>query len=80
MLPGPVEHFDVFELYSDASAQRHRICSVVFAAPLYGAIGMSPDTAQTERDRERHDIRERETDGVKGVRETPWLRRKVKDE
>lgn len=42
LLSGSVENLDVFQLYTNASPELHSICSVVFAASLNGAIGMSP--------------------------------------
>lgn len=41
LLPGPVEDLDVFQLYTNACPELHGICSVVFAASLDGAIGVS---------------------------------------
>lgn len=41
LLPGPVENLDVFQLHTDAGPELHCICSIVFAASLNGAIGMS---------------------------------------
>lgn len=41
LLPGPVENLDVFQLHTDAGPELHSICSIVFAASLNGAIGMS---------------------------------------
>ena len=43
LLPGPVEHLDVFQLHTDASPELQCICSIVFAASLNGAVGMSPE-------------------------------------
>lgn len=42
-LPVPVEDFDVFELDTDARSQGHRVCGIVFAPALDGAIGVSPE-------------------------------------
>lgn len=42
LLPGPIENLDVFQLYTNTSPQRHRVCGVVFVASLYGAISMCP--------------------------------------
>lgn len=42
LLPRAVEDFDVFELHADARPQGHRLGRVVFAAPLNGAVCMSP--------------------------------------
>lgn len=49
LLPGPVEHLDVFQLYTNASPELHSICSVVFVASLNGAIGMRPEQTKTKR-------------------------------
>lgn len=46
LLPGPVENFDVFQLYTNACPELHSICSIVFAASFNGAIGMSPKQRQ----------------------------------
>ena len=43
LLSSSVENLDVFQLYTDASPELHSICRIVFAASLYGSIGMSPE-------------------------------------
>lgn len=48
LLPGPVENFNVFQLYTNACSELHSICSIVFAASLNGAIGMSPKQKTTK--------------------------------
>lgn len=48
LLPGLVEDLDVFQLHADAGPELHGICGVVFAASLYGAIGMSPNKKNTK--------------------------------
>ena len=42
LLPGSVENLDVFQLHTNSSPELHSICSIIFAASLNGAIGMSP--------------------------------------
>lgn len=41
-LPVPVEDLNVFELDTDARSQGHRVCGIVFAPTLDGAVGVSP--------------------------------------
>lgn len=49
LLPGPVENLDVFELHPNTRPQRHRVCGIVLAASLYGAISMRPGSKQTKK-------------------------------
>lgn len=41
-LPVSVEDLDVFELDANACPQGHRVCGIVFAPALDGAVGVSP--------------------------------------
>ena len=47
LLPGSVENLDVFQLHTNTSPELHSIRSIVFAASLNGAIGMSPKQKTT---------------------------------
>lgn len=55
LLSGPVEDLDVFELHPNVGSQGDRVCGVIFAAPLYGAISMCPVLQKTPKQHYRVD-------------------------